>query len=109
MDLDQAGAGTESIGRNEAFGQGMQTRPTTFATSLADDSAVFNAKVAGNAFRPQSILQPLARNPGGNGMSAQDASNRDLLGNSFGSGNGYNPQSFQQAAMMRMLSRSTAI
>jgi hypothetical protein len=109
VDLDQAGAGTENIGRNEAFGQGMQTRPTTFASSLADDSAVFNAKVAGSAYSPHSILQPLMRNPGGNGMSAQDASNRDILGNSFGTGNGYNPQSYQQAAMLRLAGRGTTI
>lgn len=99
--MDDQTAGTP--GRTESFGQGVNGTPGQVQSSLNEDSAVFNQKVAGSAYNAHSVLQPLQSNPGGNGMSAQDASEkRDMLGNYMGSGNGTSADQYQQTSMLRM-------
>jgi hypothetical protein len=53
-------------------------------------------------FRPTSVLQPIMRNPGGNGMSAADAARRLPIGQYLGSVNGTSADSFEPSAMMRL-------
>jgi hypothetical protein len=100
MDLDSAGA--ENVGRNEAFSQGHMGAPGRVASSLAEDSAVYNSKVPGK-FTAHSVLTPLGTNPGGNGMSAQDAENRTITGSYLGSANGVSQGNYQATAMLKMM------
>lgn len=103
MDLDQAGADGEYVGRNAAFGQGRYGTPGSVASTMNEDSAVFNAKVAGAAATPHSVLQPLMANPGGLGMSKENADNRTITGQYLGSGNGMSKDSFDKVSMLRMI------
>jgi hypothetical protein len=109
MDLDQAGAGTEQVGRNEAFGQGTTGTPWTVASSLNQESSVLNAKVAGTAYSPQSVLQPMMKNPGGNGMSAKDAENRTMTGDYYGNDNGSSESTFKTSSMMKLLNGGSMV
>jgi hypothetical protein len=101
MDYD---SGAENVGRNAAFGHGTTGTPDRIASSLNEDSAVFNSKVPGK-FSAHSVLTPLGTNPGGNGMSAQDAENRTITGSYMGSANGVSEQNYQQTAMLRMMGK----
>lgn len=104
MDLDSAGADGQNVGRNEAFGHGTTGTPSQVASSLNQESAVYNSKVPGK-FSAHSVLTPLMSNPGGNGMSAENAANRTVTGDYLGSVNGVSQQSYQQTAMLKMMGK----
>src|SRR5689334_1823664 len=53
------------------------------AATLTQNSLQFNSLVPGGV-RPTSVLQPIQRNPGGNGMSAGDAARRFADGTPMG-------------------------
>lgn len=101
MDLDSAGSGQP--GRNEAFGQGSAGAPQNIASSLNQDSAVFNSKVPGQ-FTAHSVLQPFMQQSG-NGMSAEDAQ-RLIPGGMLPSANGASPESAKAAALLQLSGRS---
>lgn len=77
------------------------TATTRASTSLTADSLQFNSMVPGGV-RPTSVLQPIQRNPGGNGMSAADAARRFADGTPMGSVNGTSESSFEPSAMLRL-------
>jgi hypothetical protein len=93
--------------RSVAFATGQAGDPGHAATSLGQDpgltmnSMQFNGQVP-TGVRPTSVLQPLMRNPGGNGMSAGDAARRLPTGQYLGSVNGTSADSFEPSAMMRL-------
>jgi hypothetical protein len=66
------------------------------------NSQQFNQQVAQDAVRPMSVLQPIMRNPGGNGMSAGDAARRTFDGQYLGSVNGTSQSSFEPSALLRL-------
>jgi hypothetical protein len=68
---------------------------------LSLSSQQFNSQVPGRA-RATSVLQPLGKNPGGNGMSAGDAARRTIDGTYLGSVNGTSQSSFEPAAWLRL-------
>lgn len=74
----------------------------TISPGLSQSSASFNAQVAHGESAPHSVLQPIIKNPGGLGMSAQDSEHRDLQGHFLGAVNGVSPESYQQAAMLKL-------
>ena len=101
---DQLGGATP---RSAEAIKGALGDPDNAATSLGQDRSLtmnsmqFNGQVPAGV-RPTSVLQPLMSNPGGNGMSASDASRRLPTGQYLGSVNGTSTASFEPAAMMRL-------
>ena len=106
----EPGATLGNAGRTGQFntGQTGEQDPGNIASvlsaapdpSLVSRSLQFNSQVTGA--RPTSVLQPLMRNPGGNGMSAADAARRTVTGQYLGSVNGTSQSSFEPAAMLRL-------
>jgi hypothetical protein len=85
--------------RSASFALGQAGDPGNAATSLNQDSKQWNPPAG---LRPTSVLQPIMRNPGGNGMSADDAARRLPTGEYMGSVNGTSASSFEPSAMMRL-------
>ena len=104
--MDSTQAGTLQ-GRNASFSDGVQGTPGAVASSLNEDSAIFNSKVPG-AFTPRSILAGI---PGmsGNGMSAQDASRKLPGGYTMPSGNGIAQGDYESAMRLRMIGNRGAV
>lgn len=100
MDLNQAGTATP--GRTEAFGEGMFGTPGAVASSLNEDSAVFNSKVPGQ-FTPHSVLQGL---PGMSGNGGDEVAQQRKLpgGYTLPSSNGIGSGDYEQAMRLHMLS-----
>lgn len=101
MDLDQTG--TAMPGRTSSFYDGVSGTPGSVASSLNEDSAVLNAKVAGEAYRPHSVLQFAM--PSGNGMSAADRERVLPGGYTLPSANGSDEQSNHAVQMLRLMGR----
>lgn len=101
-DQNEAGPGAQQpLSRSAEFGTGMVGDPGSAASSLNADSARQNAMVP-HSFQSQSVLQSRMQNPGGNGMSAGDASRRLADGTPLGSVNGTSESSFEPSAMLRL-------
>lgn len=99
--------------RSAEFATGTQGDPGSAATvttqadaGLTDDSMQWNAQ-AGGGYRPSSVLTPIGKNPGGNGMSVGDASRRTFDGQYLGSVVGTSESSFEPAAMLRLLGQNS--
>jgi hypothetical protein len=98
VDLNDAGAGTGTVGRTEAFGHGSSGNPYRVANSLQQDSAIWNDEV-GSGFTPQSVLNTTVSS--GDGMSADDYSNRTLSnGTLLPTGNGESTDTRQGIAKL---------
>jgi hypothetical protein len=80
---------------------------TASVFSLNRDAARFNAQVP-HQMRP-TFLTPIQRNPGGNGMSADQAARRFADGTPMGNPNGISASSFQKAALLRMAGQDSGI
>lgn len=82
--------------------------PDNIATATARPDAGLTADspqwraMTPKGYTPSSILTPIGRNPGGNGMSAADASRRWADGSYMGSPIGTSESSFEPAALLRM-------
>jgi hypothetical protein len=94
--------------RSQEFATGINGDPDSAATAttrastgLTADSLQFNSMVP-HGYQPTSVLQPIMKNPGGNGMSAGDAAHRLADGTFLGTGNGMSESSFEPAAMLRL-------
>jgi hypothetical protein len=103
---EQVPAGAEF--RSREFATGTTGDPGSAASSLNEDSARYNL-LTPKQFTPTSVLQPITKNPGGNGMSAADASRRLADGTPLGSVNGTSASSFEPAAMLRLAGQQDAI
>ena len=87
-------------GRTASFSAGTApVDPGNAATSLGQDAERWNPPAG---FRPTSVLQPIMKNPGGNGLSAADSARRLPTGEYMGSVNGTSASSFEPSAMMRL-------
>ena len=98
---DQLGGATP---RTAEMITGFRGDPDNAATSLNQDSQRWNLSAQ---FRPTSVLQPLMKNPGGNGMSSSDAARRLPTGEYLGSINATSANSFEPAAMMHLTGHNT--
>jgi hypothetical protein len=88
----------EQTGRNAAFGQGSSGNPYRVASSLSQDSAMYNDAVGKN-FTPTSVLNQTVTS--GNGMSGQDYSSRMLSnGTLLPDANGMAPDTSQGIAKL---------
>lgn len=85
--------------RSAEFATGQAGDPGNAASSLNQDSQRWNLSPQ---FRPTSVLQPVGKNPGGNGLSAGDAARRWADGTSMGSVNATSVSSFEPSAMLRL-------
>jgi hypothetical protein len=103
-----------AAGRSGHFATGVTGDQGNTGTSLSQDAGLnlnaqqFMAQVP-HGVQPTSVLQPLARNPGGNGMSAGDAARRLVDGTYLGSVNGTSADSFEPAAMLRLTTGQDSI
>jgi hypothetical protein len=91
-----------------AFGSGVdhqvnENRFNVGSLSLAHAGESFTSQVIAGQSRPHSILQPLGANPGGLGMSAEDAANRLPDGTWMGAQNGVSSESYQPSKMLRLV------
>lgn len=96
--------------RSAQFATGTQGDPDNVATvtarpdvGLTADSLQWRAQTPAG-YRPSSVLTPIGKNPGGNGMSAGDAARRTFDGTYLGSVVGTSESSFEPAAMLRLAS-----
>jgi hypothetical protein len=95
-------------------GQQGETDPARTASIRNQDpglnlnSQQFNAQVP-TRVRPTSVLQPLAKNPGGNAMSAGDAARRTVDGTYLGSVNATSLSSFEPSAMLKLATGQDSI
>lgn len=89
-------------GRTAAFSQGMLGNPSEAVSSLDEQSAVLNEKVAGEMARPHSVLAGL---PGmsGNGMSEEDRQRVLPGGYTLPSQNGIGSDSYDAVNRLRMM------
>ena len=101
---DQLGG---NAGRSQQLQVGATGDPDSAATAtarpnvgLTADSLQWRAQTP-TGYRPSSILTPIGRNPGGNGMSAGDAARRWADGTPMGSVLGTSESSFEPAALLR--------
>jgi hypothetical protein len=99
---------TGAAGRNDQFTTGVVGDPGSAAGVQSEiaDADKFNAMVP-HQFEPHSVLTPIMKNPGGNGMSAGDAARRTFDGTYLGSVNGTSASSFEPAAMLRLTGLDT--
>jgi len=103
-----------NAGRGAAFDDGQFGTPGSIATSAGQDTNLtmnaqqFRAQVP-QGVRPTSVLQPLMKNPGGNGMSAGDAARRTVDGTYLGSVNATSASSFEPSAMLRLATGQDSI
>lgn len=104
MDLQQAGAGQEFIGRSESFNMGSGGMPYRVATSFGQDSARFNDQVGKN-FTPESVLNQTVRSP--NGMSVSDYSRILTNGAMLPDANGMSADTSQGIAKILLDGRRT--
>ncbi|HUN30383.1 MAG TPA: hypothetical protein VMU95_00070 [Trebonia sp.] len=98
--------GAES--QNDAFGAGVshQVNEDRFnggSLSLAQAGESFTSQVSSGLGRPHSVLQSLGANPGGLGMSAEDAANRMPDGTWMGAQNGVSQESYEPTKMLRLV------
>lgn len=100
--------------RSAEFSTGQAGDPGHIASvrnqdpGLSLSSMQFNAQTPAGV-RATSVLQPIMRNPGGNGMSAADAARRLPTGQYLGSINGTSQSSFEPAAMLRITGQQDAL
>lgn len=111
---DQLGGATPR-GQEFDTGRAGETDPGRTASirnnqdpGLSLSSQQFRAQVPVGV-RPTSVLQPIMRNPGGNGMSAGDAARRMVDGTYLGSINATSASSFKPSAMLRLATGQDSI
>ncbi len=105
-------SGPDQLGGNAPRTQEMQLGANGDATSaaratvrpnagLTADSLQFRAQTPAG-YRPSSVLTPIMKNPGGNGMSASQAALRFPDGTSMGNVNGISADQLEAAALLKM-------
>jgi hypothetical protein len=123
MASENGGAGyrvqaAQSYPQQEPAAGPPEGRLGAFTTPYAagDTAGLARAQMAYNesvprSFRPSSLLTPInySRNPGGNGMSSDQAARRFPDGTPMGNPNGISESSFQQAAMLRLSGQDDGI
>lgn len=94
--------------RSVSFETGQAGDPDNTATAtvrpnvgLTADSLQFRAQTPAG-YRPSSVLVPIMKNPGGNGMSASQAALRFPDGTSMGNANGISADQLESAALLKM-------
>jgi hypothetical protein len=96
--------------QNDAFGAGVnhpinQGHANAASISLDQAGESFTSAVLAGQNRPHSVLQGLQGyqpNPGGLGMSAEDAANRLPDGQWMGSADGMSQDSYEPTRMLHM-------
>ncbi len=109
----RAYSGPDQLGgnasRSDSFATGTQgDDPGNTATAtvrpnvgLTADSLQFRAQTPAG-YRPSSVLTPIMKNPGGNGMSAGQAALRFPDGTSMGNANGISADQLETSALLKM-------
>jgi hypothetical protein len=97
MDLSQAGAGGDTVGRTQAFSEGSTGNPYHVASVLGSGS------MSPIGFTPESVLNSVQ--PSGNGMSSEDASHVLPGGVNTGTMNGQDTNTYNAERTMNMIGR----